>query len=330
MSSRARGASYGKRRTRAPGRPAARPASKRWPMGWLLAGGAVLVAAAIGGAILLARGGGGAGGGDGLALSRITTPDFHSMAISPGDPAFLVYGSHGGVMRSTDGGRSWNKTNLTGQADDAMGMGYLSTDGLKVVAAGHDTYFQSEDGGATWTKATPKLPGTDIHGLATVPGQPGTIYANVVRFGIYRSGDGGATWTKVTTGEFPGDVMTIAASRDGRLYAASMSGGVLRSDDGGGTFRKMGNVVGAMSIASAASDPNVVFVGTQSGLFYSADGGQVWQTRSLPSGGAVMVTAVSSTNPLDVSIVVVDNQGTGRVYRSADGGESWRSAQGGQ
>lgn len=265
-----------------------------------------------------------AGAGTNGELSQIKTNDFHSMAVSPADPNLILYGHHGGVLRSADGGRTWSKTDLTGETDDAMGMGISGAKPNVVYAAGHDTFFKSTDGGQTWKSLEPDLPGRDIHGMAVAPDKAGTVYANVVRYGLYRSDDGGETWTKANSGSFPGDVIQVSASAGGVVYVASVQGGVLRSDDAGATFKATGRLTGSvLAVASSAADPNTVYAGTDGGLFASTDGGRTWAARAVPGGGEVMVTAVNPANPLEVTLVAVQADRAGHVFHSTDGGVTW-------
>lgn len=265
-----------------------------------------------------------AGSGTGGELSQIKTGDFHSMAVSPVDSNVILYGHHGGVLRSVDGGRTWSKTNLAGEADDAMGMGISGVEPNVVYAAGHDTFFKSSDGGQTWKSLKPDLPGRDIHGMAVAPDKPGRLYANVVRYGFYRSDDGGETWTKATTGAYPPDVIQLSASVGGVVYVASVQGGVLRSDDAGATFKGTGPLTGSvLTVAASATDPNTVYAGTDGGLFASTDGGKTWSARPVPGGGEVMVTAVNPGNPLEVTLVAVQADRAGHVFHSTNGGATW-------
>jgi len=265
-----------------------------------------------------------AGSGIGGELSQIKTNDFHSMAVGPADPNLILYGHHGGVLRSTDGGRTWSKTNLTGETDDAMGMGISGAEPNVVYAAGHDTFFKSTDGGQTWKSLKPDLPGRDIHGMAVAPDKAGRLYANVVRYGFYRSEDGGETWSKAGTGAYPADVIQVSASAGDVVYVASVQGGVLRSDDAGATFKGTGRLTGSvLAVATSATDPNTVYAGTDGGLFASTDGGKSWSARAVPGGGEVMVSAVSPANPLDVTVVAVQADRAGHVFRSVDGGTTW-------
>jgi photosystem II stability/assembly factor-like uncharacterized protein len=151
------------------------------------------------------------------------------------------------------------------------------------------------------------------------------VYVHVVRFGIFRSADGGVTWEKANQASLPGDVMSLSAGPGGRLYAASPGTGVFRSEDGGKTFALAAGVETPLTVSASATNADVVYAGTQSGLFFSDDGGQSWQARTAPSDGAVMVSAVSPSDPMDLTIVVVGEDGAGRVHRSVDGGVTWIS-----
>lgn len=264
------------------------------------------------------------GSGTSGELSQIKTNDFHSMAVSPADPNVILYGHHGGVLRSTDGGRTWTKTNLTGETDDAMGMGISGAEPNVAYAAGHDTFFTSTDGGATWESLDPDLPARDIHGMAVAPDTAGRLYVNLVRYGFYRSEDGGETWIKANNGSFPGDVIQVSASTGGVVYVASVQGGVLRSDDAGATFTGTGRLTGSvLAVAASATDPDTVYAGTDGGLFASTDGGKSWSARAVPGGGEVMVAAVNPANPLEVTVVVVQADRVGHVFHSADAGVTW-------
>ena len=304
-----------------------------WP--WLAAGGVAFLAVAIVVGIRLASPGDGSepgeptsnaasGSGAGGELSQIKTNDFHSMAVSPADADVILYGHHGGVLRSTDGGRTWLTTTLTAEADDAMGMGISGAAPNVVYAAGHDTFFKSTDGGQKWESLNPDLPGRDIHGLAVAPDREGRLYANVVRYGFFRSDDGGETWTKANSGSFPGDVIQVSASADGVVYVASVQVGVLRSNDAGATFKGTGQLSGGvLTVAASATDLNIVYAGTESGLFASTDGGKTWQPRTVPGGGQVLVAAVNPADSLNVTLVAVQDDGAGHVFRSRDGGATW-------
>lgn len=317
---------------RAARRKARRATEKSPPWFWLGTGGLALLAVAIFVGVRLASSGGGSEPGEaasnvapgaGAELSQVRTADFHSMAISPADPDVVLYGHHGGILQSTNGGRDWLTTNLSGATDDAMGMAFAGPGGDTVFAAGHGVFFKSIDGGRTWERMRPDLPSTDIHGLAAAPDDANRVYAYVVGFGLYRSADAGTTWAPAAA-DLPGDVHGLSAGPGGVVYASGMESGILRSDDGGMTFTSTG-AAGAMTVAASGSDPDVVYTGGMDVLLQSTDGGASWRQHAVPGGGQVLIAAVNPTDPRDVTIVAVRDDRAGHAFRSKDGGATWGS-----
>ena len=114
-------------------------------------------------------------------------------------------GTHGGIFKSTDGGKTWNKltTGLpqVSQAYVAIAAGdahrlYAS------VAFGRETaIYRSDDAGENWHRATTdarpatRIGGGDLAVLRVDPKDPNTLYsASIV---TWRSTDGGQTWTGI-------------------------------------------------------------------------------------------------------------------------------------
>lgn len=102
-----------------------------------------------------------------VALARLGSQDVHSLAFVEGDPERLLFGHHGGVSRSIDGGRTWAALSVR---EDAMSM-TPAADG-SIVIAGHEVFSGSSDGGATWAPIRADLPSLDIHGFTRDPLDP--------------------------------------------------------------------------------------------------------------------------------------------------------------
>lgn len=290
---------YPKRRTEP------KRASVRWA---LAAGAAALFAAAAGFAVL--RGGEEA---PARSVGLPNTSDYHSLLVSPSDPRALVLGTHQGLYRSSDGGRTWNFAELSGQ--DAMNLAQPSA--TTVWAAGHNVLARSTDGGQTWSDVRPEgLPGLDVHGFAVHPRKPRLLYAAIAGTGLYRSSDGGGSFSLVSPSVGPA-VMALAITPQGRILAGDMQQGLLMSTDEGRSWRQ----TLAEPVMGIALNPENAKMGlaTGSGIFRSTTGGESWkQVLRLPEGGGPVTWAPS--DPSIAYVVGFDRT----LYRTIDGGRMWR------
>lgn len=111
----------------------------------------------------------------------------------------LLLGSHGGLFKSKDDGKTWKKVKTQGSvnSDDFMS---LATDPINrriMFAGGHDLgVIKSIDGGTTWMRADEGINGTDIHALAINQREPSLLFAYSVDNGVFKSKDGGASWKR--------------------------------------------------------------------------------------------------------------------------------------
>ena len=108
---------------------------------------------------------------------------------------------------------------------------------------------------------------------------------------------------------------------------------IVASHDGARSFRQIASYE-ADSGGGAAGDPRVIFVTTDHGLFVSRSGGASWQRTAAPRGSLHAITIAESRSDTlyvvgDISRTAVGDSGeegtTQRLYRSLDGGRSWRS-----
>lgn len=273
----------------------------------LLAGGLLVAAALIGGAVFLfLRPGASAP----VAWTRLGTEDVHSLAFVGDDANRLLFGHHGGLSASSDGGRSWQPL---GTRSDAMSLG-AGTDG-SIVIAGHEVLAASRDGGRTWESVAADLPSRDIHGFARDPGDPARLWAYLATGGLWESGDGGGTWERVQQENvlFPVAARTAAGTR---LFGVTVNG-LAASDDGGRTWRAVATP-GIYPIASlaATADGSVLVAAGAGGLARSDDGGGAWS--KIPFEGrpaAIAVTAGGRT----IALVTRSTD----FFRSDDGGNRW-------
>jgi photosystem II stability/assembly factor-like uncharacterized protein len=168
---------------------------------------------------------------------REAHPRVTELIASP--PRRLLASTSRGLMRSTDGGRSWSRPGL-GKAEEISGLAVSPGDPDLVVAASRVGFFKSRDGGASWKQVAPALKSASPHALAFLPGNDRVLLLTTTR-GLYRSEDQGESWSRVGGGIPASDLTGIAVHPDGRTVFVSdfASGGVFRSDDRGHTWERM-------------------------------------------------------------------------------------------
>jgi photosystem II stability/assembly factor-like uncharacterized protein len=146
-------------------------------------------------------------------------------------------------------------------------------------------------------------------------------------------------------GPYRGGRSTAVAGIPGRPYEFFMGttgGGVWKTEDGGVSWKNLSDkALGAASIgavAVAASDPNVVYVGTGSacprgnvspgdGMYRSTDGGKSWTHIGLEEAGQIARIRVHPRDPDRVWVAALGHifgpNAQRGVFHSKDGGKSW-------
>jgi photosystem II stability/assembly factor-like uncharacterized protein len=226
-----------------------------------------------------------------------------SIAVDPADPdvAFAGTGtpSPPGIYRSTDAGKTWRQLAVD-IARDCPNVGIPRPTGIAIDPADHrhvwvglevDGVRHSADGGATWTKVNGQIPNQDVHNVLVVAGPPKTVFT-VVNDDVWRSTDDGATWQP---------------SRARQVFPWHYPRGIaVKPDDPKTVYLTVGD-----------STPGRI--GT---VMRSRDAGLTWQSLGLPVQPNSAVWTV--TVPAGAPDVVLAASRYGYLYRSDDGGESWR------
>lgn len=198
------------------------------------------------------------------------------LAADPHYPEAIYAGLEvGGVMRSLDGGETW---------DDC-------TKPLRELA--ERDHLKSRI--LSDTDAEGML---DIHALTLSTACPETIFL-ATRMGLFRSSDRAESWTDMEVWRasplaYARDIQT-APTDPNTLYAAlspgalTRNGSVYRSRDLGQTWQRFTRGVAVestmMSVALSRQDPALVYCGTRRGqVFATLDGGAHWSESRLPSG----------------------------------------------
>jgi hypothetical protein len=173
-----------------------------------------------------------------------------------------------GLIRSTDGGQTWEAVSLLGEVDFHV----LRAQGRRIygVDSQSGVLFVSSDGGETWRREQP--PGALLD-LAIDPQDPDRIAATGER-GLLLSKDAGKTWRPVS--RLVGllawtDVLTLVDAR-GEVFQGTAD--LTR-------FRPVGRVASEPA-AIASSDEELLVALHDNSVVTSSDGGRSWTPRLSP------------------------------------------------
>lgn len=171
----------------------------------------------------------------------------HAIALHPLAPDRILAGvEHGGVLRSTDAGRTWRDTR---PGTDAHRITCHPRDPSVVYLAAGDGLHVSDDGGVTWS-AVEALAGRYLHTITTAPSRPDRLvaYADDDDAPVFVSDDSGSTWRPVAAGlpvARPADPVRFhPTDPDVLLYAGDVdrhTSQLYRSTDAGATWTPVGD-----------------------------------------------------------------------------------------
>lgn len=174
-----------------------------------------------------------------------------------------------------------------------------------------------------WTSNGPW--GGTVFALAAHPSSPSTVYAGTPQR-LYKSVDAGASWAP--TGLHGSSYLVIPTSDDSVVYAVNsgpFEATFHRTVDGGRTWVDSPNAPqNLLSVASDRNDPMTLYAVSANGLFRTMDGGDAWEYLPNPVGG--VWTSAFAVDPADSRVIYAaqSSAASGGVYRSSDGGATWR------
>ena len=244
------------------------------------------------------------------------------LAVDPQNSGTLYAGGDG-VLKSTDGGRTWRPVSTDWAVEDVA----IDPQNSHVVyAASSQGVFKSVDGGENWRAANAGLSDRFVSVLAIDTQNPLSLYAGTVGKGLFKSSDGGKKWQPANQGLTASFVTAIGVDprSSQTIYAGTHLSGVFKSTDGGASWR---GVAGAASVGADVeafvfdtNKPNTLYTATyESGPFRSDDAGQDWMAAH--EGLTDRSVQAVAIDPKRHRIVYAGSQ-IG-VFKSGDGAASW-------
>ena len=208
--------------------------------------------------------------------------------------------------------RNIGPANMSGRIADVEGV--PGDPSIIYVGSASGGVWKSTNAGTTWTPLFDKQPVQSIGDLALEPGNPDVIYVgsgesnvrNSVSFGngVYKSTDGGKTWKHLGLADTrhisrivinPRDPKKVYVAAIGHSYGPNEERGVFMTADGGDTWKKVlytDDRHGAADLDIDPQNPNIL----HAGMWYFDR--KQWTFRSGDENGG--------------------------VYRSTDGGLTWK------
>jgi hypothetical protein len=172
-----------------------------------------------------------------------------------------------GLMRSTDGARTWQPVADLGRSD--FHLLQVSGEHIAAVRAEETDVEISRDGGATFESRTP--PDTPVD-IAFDPREPSRM-AVATEQGIFTSDDEGMSWRQREAGA----VEQLAWVAPDQLFRSDPGGVVKVSGDGGRTWRDAGTI-GITASELAADEAGTLYASVPGGeIRRSTDDGRTWK-----------------------------------------------------
>ncbi len=179
-----------------------------------------------------------------------------------------------------------------------------------------------------WTPLGPF--GGVIRTLTADPSRSGTLYATTSG-GVFKTIDRGGSWRSIYVG-LPASNVAVDPVHPATLYLAATGPILLKSTDGGLHWTPSAAglppdpVLVPRQVAVDPAAPSRLLLTYGFGLWRSADAGASWQPADagLPAGSTTATHGIVWASPAGTALVVTP----GGVFRSPDGGLSWRLASG--
>jgi photosystem II stability/assembly factor-like uncharacterized protein len=269
------------------------------------------------------------------------------------DEVVWASGQNGTVVRSVDGGRTWEPRPIPAAAAlDLRDIEARDTSTAIAMSAGPgdaSRIFRTEDSGAHWTQVyVAPVAGMFLDALAFSNDAHGVAVSDAVdgAFVVLTTADGGRTWQPVPAdrlppalsqeGAFAASGTNVAVQGARHVWIGTTAGRVLRTADGGRTWTvgttpvANGEATGIFSIAMRDATRGVVVGGNYTkeaeavdNLAVTSDGGATWRPARGLSGFRSVVAPLAGLGARAWLAV-----GPGGADLSLDDGATWSPAGG--
>lgn len=228
----------------------------------------------------------------------IDDSDIFAIDIDPRDPNHIIASACSGIYETKTAGESWHKVQgIPSQSRRTRAiLQHPSVPGL-VFAGTTEGFWRSERGGDadSWMVTTSRQ--LEINSIAVHPSRPDVIYIGTNNYGVMVSTDAGKSFVPTNGGYSGRFANAIVADREipNRVYASTINtatggGFFFVSNDNGQSWRpsmrNMPTRVITYAILQDSRDANLLYLGTNLGVYRSIDRGTSWSPVWAPTDGS--------------------------------------------
>jgi photosystem II stability/assembly factor-like uncharacterized protein len=199
--------------------------------------------------------------------------------VATAGPARLLLATQRGLLRSADGGDTWQRLRL-GLAESVTAVAVSPRDLQLALATTALGVFRSRDAGASWLPLAHGVGTGEIRALRFLPADDRIVFA-ATRGGLLRSTDGGRSWERRGAGLPLSDIAGLDFAGERSVYASDFrNGGIFVSHDAGASWEALPTEgLASPRVFAVAVDP-----GDASRIFAGASTGGLHVRQALPGG----------------------------------------------
>lgn len=228
----------------------------------------------------------------------------------------------GGIIRSTDNGATWVRSN-TGITNYYFNDIILDESANKLVALTSSQVYTSTDNGQNWILAA-NAGFSNARFIRKAPN--GNLYIIGYNGVVFRSTNGGSTWSTRFSGLPQNTVTDFKINGSGHLFVLLDGAGVYRSTDNGLNFTLQNTGLSNVNVYSLLIDGTNLYLVINSDIVKSTDNGGNWSSIKgiSPTGITDCCFGYYSSVEKDPAgnIYLVNEQ---YLWKTTNGGTSWTS-----
>ncbi|MBV9216912.1 MAG: hypothetical protein JO053_12125, partial [Acidobacteria bacterium] len=222
----------------------------------------------------------------------IDDSDVFAVTLDPRNPEHIVASACSGIYESFDAGDLWKKINgIPSQSRRTRDIMQHPTIPGTIYAATTEGFWMTTNGGKSWMLTTSR--DLEINSIAVHPDEPDRVFIGTNNYGVMVSNDGGRNFTQ-TNGNFTSRLTYFVTPDDqqpNRLYAGTQNtatggGFFFVSSDAGRTWTQGRGLdtgrVRPFVLKQDPANPNLLYLGTNAGIYRSIDRGVSWTAVTAP------------------------------------------------